>query len=336
MNTNIESPLSNPLEEQVVTPISSDSPQQEVPVNFVIDEEFKNLLPPLSPKDFMKLLCKIYFDKRCDPLVVWKEKGILIDGHNRFFICQEHNIPFKIRELSFENRDDVVCWIIENQKSRRNMNKFQWAEVAWKFGPSLRDEAKKNQQAGVCLKSDEGVDVLQEMADIAEISRDTMHKASVILNEIATGPVKENLKELIEALRRGDAGVSINGVYNAIQEYKAKEKMKSGTEAEEKSIRVSTPKQQSEVVDELAEQDRAVPKNDTAVAVPVEANTRMVSAEKLAKQPQECGREILDHLSALAKILRLKGLKEKDRVDICDKMEKWLEEIREEFGIIKP
>jgi hypothetical protein len=49
------------------------------------------------------------------------EEHIIIDGHNRYEICQKHGLPFGIRVMEFDNRDDVIEWIYQNQLSRRNL-----------------------------------------------------------------------------------------------------------------------------------------------------------------------------------------------------------------------
>lgn len=55
-------------------------------------------------------------------LVVWKNgKNYLIDGFGRWEIIQKHNIPeYKVIKLHFENRHEVINWIIDNQLGRRN------------------------------------------------------------------------------------------------------------------------------------------------------------------------------------------------------------------------
>ena len=37
-------------------------------------------------------------------------------------ICIKHNIEFKIVQKDFKNINDVKIWIIDNQKSRRNLS----------------------------------------------------------------------------------------------------------------------------------------------------------------------------------------------------------------------
>lgn len=58
---------------------------------------------------------------------------VLIDGHNRFRICKEHNINFDTVEYDFRDSDEVKLWILKNQLGRRNLTDFQRAEIAYKL-----------------------------------------------------------------------------------------------------------------------------------------------------------------------------------------------------------
>ena len=50
----------------------------------------------LSAKEELQRLELSLLEEGCrDPLVVWKEQGILLDGHNRLALCQRHSIPFQ-------------------------------------------------------------------------------------------------------------------------------------------------------------------------------------------------------------------------------------------------
>lgn len=91
---------------------------QEIPV-LSIDEEFRNLIRPLYRQEYLQLEANILADGCREPISVWN--GIIVDGHNRYEICTKHNIPFSIREMSFEYREEVIAWICANQLGRRNL-----------------------------------------------------------------------------------------------------------------------------------------------------------------------------------------------------------------------
>jgi hypothetical protein len=89
----------------------------------IIDEEFKQLLPPLQEQEFDWLERDILEYGCMNPLVLWN--NILIDGHNRYEIVTSHELPFNTISLEFESRDHVKIWIIETQIQRRNMTPKQ-------------------------------------------------------------------------------------------------------------------------------------------------------------------------------------------------------------------
>jgi N6-adenosine-specific RNA methylase IME4 len=97
-----------------------------------INEELKALIPPLTEEEFKGLEEDIRKDGCRDALVIWKGKDTIVDGHNRHKICSEHNIPYKTIEKEFSSIEDVKLWMIDNQKSRRNLTdgwKFELAQA---------------------------------------------------------------------------------------------------------------------------------------------------------------------------------------------------------------
>ena len=65
-----------------------------------ISMEFKNLIRPLQKKEFLQLEANLLSDGCRDPIVTWK--GFIVDGHNRYEICTEHQIPFEVLEMDFD------------------------------------------------------------------------------------------------------------------------------------------------------------------------------------------------------------------------------------------
>ena len=202
-----------------------------------IDKEFQELLHPLPPAAYKGLEAKICRDRRCDPLDVWKERGILIDGHNRLKICKEHGIRYEIRERSFRNRADVREWILENQLDRRNMTPFQKIEVILTLKKGYADEAKKSQKAAggaVHQKSDKAKNTLETLGKLAGVSHDTVHKVETILKKAEADPANKALQQQIEALRRGDTSISINSVYESVKGTKKAKKTTKAVKAKPK------------------------------------------------------------------------------------------------------
>ena len=109
--------------------------------SLVINPELRDLLPPLSPKQFAKLESEILKDGCTAPLVVWG--NIIVDGHHRYTICMKHNVPFQTTPKTFESMDDAKLWMWQNQNSRRNLSRFQRAEIALKMKPIVANQANE-------------------------------------------------------------------------------------------------------------------------------------------------------------------------------------------------
>ena len=88
-----------------------------------INPTFRALIPPLAPEELAQLEANIINDGCRDPLVVWN--GTLIDGHNRYAICEKHGIKFETVEMEFADEDAAMDWMDANQLGRRNLTPDQ-------------------------------------------------------------------------------------------------------------------------------------------------------------------------------------------------------------------
>lgn len=91
-----------------------------------IDHVFAGYIPALSEEERHQLESNIV--EHCgarDPLVVWRnaDKYILLDGHNRYEICERLGLKYEVQELEFGTRDEAADWIDRNQLGRRNLSK---------------------------------------------------------------------------------------------------------------------------------------------------------------------------------------------------------------------
>lgn len=92
-------------------------------MNITIDKEFRGLIPPLTAEEYAGLEKSILEEGCRDALITWN--GVLVDGHNRYEICQKHGMTFRTQEKAFDSREDAIDWIIDNQLNRRNLNDSQ-------------------------------------------------------------------------------------------------------------------------------------------------------------------------------------------------------------------
>lgn len=217
-------------------------------MSIFINKELRDLIPPLSEEEFEQLEKNVVAEGIRDPLVVWRQPDghdMLIDGHNRFFISTHHaGIPFKTVNMDFADMDEAKRWIILNQFGRRNLSAYDRSVLALKLKPIIAEKAKEKQsEAGgaVRQKSDKAVvDTKKELAKVAGVSHDTIHKVETIQN---SGDQK-----LINDVRSGET--TINRAYQAIKgtEIKTKSPAQIKKEHLESAQKQHEQFQQSKVV----------------------------------------------------------------------------------------
>lgn len=85
-----------------------------------IDPEFKNLIRPLRREEYRQLELNLVMEGCREDIVVWNDT--IVDGHNRYEICNKLQIPYGVKEQTFSNRDAAIAWICSNQLGRRNIS----------------------------------------------------------------------------------------------------------------------------------------------------------------------------------------------------------------------
>jgi hypothetical protein len=133
--------------------------ESQIKAKIHIEDEFRDLIPPLKEDEFSQLAQNIADEGCREPLVVWKVphdakdelagKYVLIDGHNRHKICTTYNVDFKIHLVQFKTRFEARNWMINNQLGRRNLSKEQQA-----FLRGSRYNSEKSQGQRTDLSSD--------------------------------------------------------------------------------------------------------------------------------------------------------------------------------------
>ena len=191
-------------------------------VTLTVDDDFRSLIPPLSDDEYMRLERSIIAEGVRDPIITWN--GTIVDGHNRYRICQEHGIAFKTAEIVFGSKDAAKIWIIENQFGRRNLNSYQKSVLALQLEPLYAAEAKMRRggdrrseeyQETIRQKSDEWSPARtdERLAQVAGVSRDTIRKVKVIEAEAEEG--NETAVAARDAVRSGEK--SIHAAYTEVR-----------------------------------------------------------------------------------------------------------------------
>jgi hypothetical protein len=93
-------------------------------MNIIVNEALKAYIDPLTPDEYEALERSILAEGCRDALVLWGE--ILVDGHNRYAICQKHDLPFQtLQSTQFQSMEDVHLWMIDQHLGRRSVSDFQ-------------------------------------------------------------------------------------------------------------------------------------------------------------------------------------------------------------------
>ena len=88
-----------------------------------IDPELSAYLPPQSESESKAHAELVVSYGRADrPIVVWQERGVVIDGHHTLAVCLRHKLPWIPEFVSFDSVDEAKSYMIKRQEARRNMS----------------------------------------------------------------------------------------------------------------------------------------------------------------------------------------------------------------------
>ena len=218
--------------------------------------EMAELLPPLTGEQLAALEADILKNGCYSPVIV-NEDMVVIDGHNRQRLCEQHGLPYQMAVFSFESMLEAKQWALDTQKGRRNLDKWELGKIALRLKPDIEARARKNMSAGGgdqksedaksgCANSQNPispVNTTKELADAVGIGHQTMSRVMQI-DEHAPAAVKE-------ALDSGD--LSINQGYNITQQVR---ELPEEQRDEAAALAVELEKAKKEIRQADAESDR--------------------------------------------------------------------------------
>lgn len=209
----------------------------------VVIDELRNLLDlPTAEERKMLEASVIKEGGPHDPIVVWKERNAIVDGHNRYDICKAHSLPFKTVELSFKDIEEAKEWMLTNQLGRRNLSPLR---VTYYLGTLYNMQKKPG--VGRTEKWDQTT--AEKLATKFDVSERTVRRAG-------------NEAKGIDAVGRA---MNISSVSEKLAAIKAKNKDQvSFTKEELQEIgKVDEPEVQVAVVKELVNIKKEGSKNGT-------------------------------------------------------------------------
>jgi len=190
-------------------------------MHIVVNEELKAYIDPLTPEEHEALERSILAEGCRDALVLWGD--VLVDGHNRYGICQKHGLPFQtVQHPQFKSMEDVHLWMIDQHLGRRSVSDFQRGVLALRKREILSErrarlvassatssaDAASTDTAGGATQADPATSAaapepLKSRADIAKAAR--LSNSQVVLIEKIQ---KQAAPELVAAVKAGT--ISIN------------------------------------------------------------------------------------------------------------------------------
>lgn len=195
-----------------------------------IDQELQDVMPELSDDEYRELEASLLKDGfKGSPIIVWGD--VIIDGHNRYEICKKHDIPYEIKALDFDNKEEVIQWMVRAQLGRRNLSPLQRIKLVETYRPIYEKQAALNKSANggnkmselekstTPLPPKEKIDVRAKLASDAGVSTNTYSKGKKIL--------ESEDSELIRQVEKGEKSIN-----KAFHEIKEKEKSASANAVE--------------------------------------------------------------------------------------------------------
>jgi hypothetical protein len=162
---------------------------------FHINEEYQDLIPPLTPQEFNELKESIKNNEQRLRITVSDrtEQLVIVDGHHRYKACKELGIEPRYIIRHFESDAEEIGFIRDCNLERRHLNTFQRCVIALKTKNKLAEIAKRNRMLNSpfvntnskYLEAEKlgGKGVNEKLGKSASSSHETMRKVERIWNE---------------------------------------------------------------------------------------------------------------------------------------------------------
>ena len=217
-----------------------------------IDEGLKAYIDPLTPDEHESLERSILTEGCRDSLVVWGD--LLIDGHNRYGICQKHGLPFNtVQATQFKNMDDVHLWMIDQHLGRRSVSDFQRGVLALRKREIIAERRAAAAAAVNAAKAEAGEQssdapwegdtdpvVAQALASVAKVPDDALDTREALARaaRLSAGQVKmiETIQEkaapeVVAAVKSGEISLNAAAVVATLPEQEQQAVAAEGADA---------------------------------------------------------------------------------------------------------
>lgn len=178
-------------------------------MTITINEDLRAYIDPLTEEEYAALERSLLSEGCRDALVLWGD--LLVDGHNRYGICQKHAISFNtVQNHAFQSMDDVHLWMIDNHLGRRSVSDFQRGVLALRKKEivSARLAQKQERQSP---EAADGSDAPEQAEKESPLTREAVARAAR-MSSATLGQIEKIQKtaapELVGAIKSG--AISIN------------------------------------------------------------------------------------------------------------------------------
>jgi hypothetical protein len=182
-------------------------------MNLEIKKQFKDIIPPLTDAEFQQLESNILAEGIREAICTWN--NVIIDGHNRYAIAQQHGLEFRVKEYDFADEFDVTDWIVCNQLGRRNLTELQKSHLRGVRYENEKQKHATNQHTKVAGgQNDHQQKTSEKLADEygispktirrdAEFAKGIEHLSDDLKQDVLQGKGKVN-KGYIETLAKAE------------------------------------------------------------------------------------------------------------------------------------
>ncbi|MCS6820917.1 MAG: hypothetical protein NZ551_03525 [Microscillaceae bacterium] len=213
--------------------------EEEIKQNIVILDELESLIPPLADDEYEQLKANILAEGCRDPLVLWQvedrlpgyeNKYILVDGHNRYSICTENNIYFKIFLADFPNLEAAKNWMIDNQLGRRNLTPEQQSYLRGKRYELEKAQGKRSDLENQTFGQNAQKSTAQRIAEEYNVDEKTIRRDAQFARGIDV--IEKSNPELKQAILQGKTKVSKQDIQALASYLDEKQEIKIKDEAD--------------------------------------------------------------------------------------------------------
>jgi hypothetical protein len=183
------------------------------PEGLEVNPAFRSLIPLQARGEYLALEESIRAEGCRDPLLVWKGRGVVLDGHTRRELCIKHKKPVKVREVELPDERAAVEYVLRVQRQRRNLTReamsylrgAEYNAVKGTHGGDRRGRGSKGQ-------SDQSVATSVRLAEKYGVAEKTVRRDAAfarvvdrIVEEYGDQEVKRKLLGADVRLTRGAA-----------------------------------------------------------------------------------------------------------------------------------